>query len=136
LEAALVDAGVSQIFPDWKERARSGAVLTDLGRVGGARPIGSPAPERFGVEEMFGTLYVLEGSRLGARVLLRIVEKSPHPRVADTTNYLRHGVGAPLWQSFLLNLERCAGLSEFDAVIAGACRAFELFEKSFSSSDR
>ena len=36
LEAALIDAGVAEMFPDWPERARSAAIADDLGRLGGA----------------------------------------------------------------------------------------------------
>jgi heme oxygenase len=134
LEAALIDADVGRIFPDWELRSRGPSILADLNALGGLQPQ-VPALERFGLEDVLGTLYVLEGSRLGARVLLRTVTTSPDPRVAGTTSYLRHGAGSPLWQSFLLRLQDIAQWSDVDEVTAAARRAFEQFEKSFSSSD-
>jgi hypothetical protein len=46
-------------------------------------------------------MYVLEGSRLGAQVLLQAVAGSSDAAVTAATAYLRHGAGRHLWQSFL-----------------------------------
>src|SRR3569833_1520653 len=42
---------------------------------------------------LFVALYVLEGSRLGARCLVRLVTRSSDPLVREATAYLRHGEG-------------------------------------------
>src|SRR5262245_6049877 len=99
LEDALLEAGVEHIFPDWSLRSRRRALLEDLARVGGAaRPLAGPPPLNFG--QILGTMYVLEGSRLGAQILLKRVAHSSDPVVAGATAYLSHGAGQHLWRSF------------------------------------
>jgi heme oxygenase len=127
LEDALVAADVARLFPDWRERARGSALHDDLARVGGdARPLRlAAALDHAGV---LGVMYVLEGSRLGARVLLKLATASPDPVVAGATAYLRHGAGLHLWQGFLARLERHAeNLKDAEGAIAGARLAFAHF---------
>jgi heme oxygenase len=129
LEQALETAGVRQIVPDWEGRARSRAILDDLDRLGGStRPLAvRPA---FGRDRMLGALYVLEGSRLGARLLLKVVMRSPDPVVRGATAYLRHGEGQGLWPSFLSLLEREGASAKEADVVAGADTAFDLFAEA------
>jgi heme oxygenase len=76
-------------------------------------------------------MYVLEGSRLGAKYLIRSVMQSPDPLVAQTTGYLGHGADERLWQSFLAALEtHGAALADDRGVSAGAHRAFDLFAQA------
>jgi heme oxygenase len=130
LEAALERAGVSRLFSDWPERSRRDAIATDLARLGGAiRPMDDIAP--LGRDGVLGTMYVLEGSRLGAKYLLRMIARSADPLIADSRAYLGHGAGSPLWRSFLANLERAvvSGHGEAEA-IAGARQAFAMFAEA------
>ena len=79
-------------------------------------------------------MYVLEGSRLGARFLLARVEQSRDPVVAGTTAYLSHGSGSQLWRSFLDRLEQHgAKLSDPAKPIEAARRTFGLFERAAAS---
>lgn len=130
LEAALAEAGVADIFPDWTERSRAAVIEADLAGVGSAVPTTvAVAPlTRNGV---LGTMYVLEGSRLGAKFLLRIVADAADLRVRQATAYLRHGAGKPLWQSFLARLssERLTAHEETEAIDA-ALSAFAAFERA------
>src|SRR6201996_9611544 len=104
LEASLEAAGVATIFPDWPWRSRRAAIAADLARIGGSlRPLGE-APE-FNRAAVFGTLYVLEGSRLGAKFLRRSIAASTDPVISRATAYLDHGSGQNLWQGFLHRLE-------------------------------
>ncbi|MBR0691869.1 biliverdin-producing heme oxygenase [Bradyrhizobium lablabi] len=130
LEAALVVAGVRQVLPDWDRRARSHAILNDLARIGGrSQPLDPPAlADRFAA---LGTLYVLEGSRLGAAYLLKHVRRAADPRIVGATCYLAHGVGQNLWASFLAVLESHApDLVDEDDIVASARRAFDLFARA------
>ncbi|MGY3548501.1 MULTISPECIES: biliverdin-producing heme oxygenase [unclassified Bradyrhizobium] len=127
LETALERAGVADIFPDWPRRSRGSAIAEDLDRIGGeAHPSPPIAPlDRNGV---FGTMYVLEGSRLGAKYLLRTVADCGEPVVASATNYLKHGSGQPLWRTFLGKLESQMVTPQDEAeIISGARRAFAAF---------
>ena len=64
-----------------------------------------PPPPLAGAARMFGALYVLEGSRLGAKLLVPDLLAGGSTRVRAATRYLRHGEGHRLWQSFLAHLE-------------------------------
>jgi len=78
LEAALEQGGVNRIFADWPERSRRAPIAADLDRLGGSvRLLADVRPlNRNG---MLGTMYVLEGSRLGAKYLLRMIAQSADP---------------------------------------------------------
>lgn len=130
LENALIEAGVVRIFPDWEMRSRRRAILNDLAAIHGTfRPFPPLASLDFG--GVLGTMYVLEGSRLGARMLLRTIERTRDPRVTAATAYLRHGEGHQLWPSFLAMLEQHAtALDSEDGAIEGALRAFDLFDRA------
>src|SRR5262249_52367099 len=128
LEAALEAGGVARIFPDWPQRSRSDAIKADLDRVdGAARPLCSAGPlDRNGV---LGVMYVLEGSRLGAKFLLRGVANNP--LIAPATFYLSHGAGKPLWQTFLLHLESEPVTPDDEAeIVRGAHLAFAMFAEA------
>jgi len=130
LELALEQAGVAEWMPDWPERARRAVLTADLAALGSSVPAFGPAEvpsSDFGA----GLLYVLEGSRLGARFLARQV------RAADARlplAYLAHGEGQDLWRSFLtwLNAVPKVGFRT-DAAEAGARYGFQCFSDAFES---
>jgi heme oxygenase (biliverdin-IX-beta and delta-forming) len=130
LEAALEQAGVGGVFADWAQRSRRAAIIADIDRLGGAiRPLRSAGP--LNRNSLFGTLYVLEGSRLGAKFLLRMIAHSADPHIGGATAYLSHGAGQPLWRSFLARLESEAVSSDGETeAIAGARRAFAMFAQA------
>lgn len=127
LEAALSDAGIAAIIPDWEQRVRAAAIAADLAALGGTvRPL--PMRPGFTDAGMLGAAYVLEGSRLGARVLLKQIAASQDPTVAAATAYLGHGAGLPLWPRFLAILDNATqGPRETGEAIDAARRAFALF---------
>jgi heme oxygenase (biliverdin-IX-beta and delta-forming) len=130
LETALEAAGVNAILPDWPERVRSAAIIADLKRLGGvARPL--CAVEPLTRNAVLGVTYVLEGSRLGAKYLMRSIAEGGNSQVMAATSYLAHGAGQPLWRSFLARLESepvtPAGEAE---VVRGAYHAFAMFSES------
>ncbi|MEY9182793.1 heme oxygenase [Bradyrhizobium sp. USDA 326] len=128
LEAALEQAGVARVFPDWPERSRRAAITADLRRLGSAAQsiVFVPPLTSGGV---LGTMYVLEGSRLGARYLLKQVADAVDPRISAATSYLSHGAGKRLWQSFLSKLQGDGACDE-DDVIQAARAAFAAFEQA------
>ncbi len=131
LEAALRKAGVAAIFEDWPLRARSGAITADLDQLGGTVNLLPLPPEPLGRCGVLGTLYVLEGSRLGAAYLIRMAAASADPQVRAATRYLRHGSGQGLWRSFLDRLERePVSADDERAMIASAQQAFAMFAKA------
>ena len=129
VEDALEAAGVATIFADWPRRSRRGAITADLVRVGGTlRPLAPmPSMNRNGV---FGALYVLEGSRLGAKYLLRGVAASDSV-VGSATDYLSHGAGQHFWQSFLAALEQEPATPDDEAEIIDAAElTFSMFSQA------
>ena len=130
LEAALERAGASELFSDWPHRARGEAIVADLKGLGGAiHPFHSVIT--LSRQEMWGVMYVLEGSRLGAKYLLRTLAACAEPQIAAATRYLRHGDGQPLWRMFLERLE-CESVTPDGEteMISGAQRAFAMFAKA------
>lgn len=129
LEQALERSGVRQIMPDWEQRARSHAILADLAFFAdSARPLALDG--LLDRDRLLGTLYVLEGSRLGARVLVKLAMRSADPDVRAATAYLRHGEGRGLWPSFLSLLEREGASADEAELIAGADAAFAMFAEA------
>jgi heme oxygenase (biliverdin-IX-beta and delta-forming) len=131
IESFLERSSVEQLLPDWPQRARSRAILSDLQAMKvSAAPYelrrATPTPA-----EMFGMLYVLEGSRLGARVLRERVMTSSDAMVRTANAYLsandpRH------WRTFLQTLESTDDADDGSETTSGAIYAFALFQRSFS----
>jgi heme oxygenase len=138
VEHALERMGVAQFLEDWPARARAGAILADLEALGvtvssGASPVSLPS-SRSG---LFGALYVLEGSRLGARALLKQLEAAGD-RVRSNLRYLEHGNdkqggGADLWRTFAARLEGAVtDAPGLEAAVAGAHTVFGVFLDCFA----
>ncbi|MEA1673541.1 biliverdin-producing heme oxygenase [Nitrospirillum sp. BR 11163] len=133
IELSLEAAGVDSILPDWPQRRRRHALEADLAALDAASRLSGvlvEAPLIRGRAQALGHLYVLEGSRLGAEVLLRRVLASDDPRLSQATRFLAHGRGRPFWRDFvdLLNTERADGAFKAEAVTA-AVASFGLFQK-------
>lgn len=129
LEAALQDFGAARLLPDWPLRRRTAALRHDLEflRLHPKSPAGIRLTS---AAQAFGTLYVLEGSRLGARVLLQQILAAA-PELKPATRFLSHGSDQRLWTTFVQNLETKVGVNDFPECIQGARYAFALFEASF-----
>jgi heme oxygenase len=130
LEDALESADVAAMFADWPQRSRRAAIAADLAKVGGiARP--AAAPPILNGNAVLGTMYVLEGSRLGANYPIRTVANSADPVIADATAYLGHGAGQPLWPRFLVALEREPVMPDDEAeIVEAATAAFATFAQA------
>lgn len=128
IELALEESGVAALLPDWPRRRRRQALQDDLSLLGTAF---TPLPPLLPLERsgLFGALYVLEGSRLGARVLQRRVARSADPLVRKASAYLSHG-NAEFWPSFLLLLKTNCDVNGEQAA-AAAMRVFAMFEEGF-----
>lgn len=133
LEAALEAQGAGALLEDWPQRQRSTALLADLVALGLAPGEPQPQPGFANSAQLLGALYVLEGSKLGARFLLaRVV--AANPDADGATAFLSHG-SAPAqkgqWPSFLAILATTpVDESRAADVLAGATIAFGLFERA------
>lgn len=139
IEQLLENAGVAQLLPDWPQRTRRAAILADLQSLGvDVQPLAlrRTAPT---AAEVFGILYVLEGSRLGARVQLDQVLASDDEQVRRSSAYLRHGEPGPdqpggLWRSFLEQLETHEAADDQTQTVSGAVYTFTMFIRSFNQA--
>ncbi len=131
MEALAGQGGAEELLEDWPSRRRSGALLDDLAALGSQPPPPLPLGSSGGPAWVLGALYVLEGSRLGARVLQQRVLAGPDAGCRAATAYLSHGIGQALWPSFLAQLE-ASPYARGDAgpVIEGAHDAFAAFERA------
>jgi len=124
LERAL-DDGIALDLPiDWPLRRRGQALLDDLSALGLSAPAAEPLPALETTEAALGTIYVLEGSRLGGALLKRSVS-------ADLpTSFLGAG-NSSLWQRLLQALEDLLPDERSQAAATGAAKeTFDLFERS------
>jgi heme oxygenase (biliverdin-IX-beta and delta-forming) len=76
IEAALDEAGAVDLLPDWPDRKRGDALRSDMASMGvvAEEPQRSPTFDNSG--QIWGTLYVIEGSRLGPTLFFFILSKS------------------------------------------------------------
>ena len=128
LEAWLTRHDIGRVLPDWPRRRRASALAADLAALGGVADVHDIVMGTPSLPAMLGVTYVLEGSRLGARYLSRIIADSDDAAVRTNTRFLHHGVGLPLWPSFLETLE--AHVTDADGVdeaARGARQAFAHF---------
>lgn len=125
VEQALDEACADKLLPSWALGARSELLRRDLFEMGESTPSPIARPRFELPEEVWGGIYVLEGSRLGGAVLCRSV--SPE----FPTSFLGGGSAAGNWRDLLARLE--ASLVEPAAIakaIDGALKVFSLFAKA------
>lgn len=117
MEPALTAAGIQDILPDWEQRQRRFALAGDLAALGAEAGFPPPLTIEADTGTMLGWAYVLEGSRMGARLILRTVAARGDAEMREATRFLRHGDGLGLWERFLAVL---AGIDHDEAAIAKA----------------
>jgi heme oxygenase len=119
IEPALIAAGIHRVLPDWDARQRGSALERDLEalRVSWRHRALTIAGD---TGTLLGWSYVLEGSRFGARLILRAVEATSDRDVRGATHFLRHGEGMDFWTGFRTALGR---IDRDPAAIENACNA-------------
>jgi heme oxygenase len=128
IEAALEANNIENLIPDWTQRIRTPALERDLATLN-IRFNPLPLPAFGSAAEMLGAVYVLEASRMGARVMLARLAEHPDSEAMNATAYLRHGFGKRFWPSFLALLETHPAAQNSPAdVVHGAEIAFAMFE--------
>ncbi|MET0307135.1 MAG: biliverdin-producing heme oxygenase [Sphingomonas sp.] len=131
LEAAL-DPVAGRIVPDWPERKRGALLREDLAflrSAGEMLDVPNPQlPDLSSDAAIAGTLYVLEGSRLGGRFLARQLPLG-FPRA-----YLDAHQRADAWQGLLARLDEVLGdPAALQTALAAADAAFAAFARSASN---
>jgi heme oxygenase len=130
IEPALEAARIHRVLPDWDLRRRRFVLASDMVALG----IPTCETRTIAISDDVGTLlgwsYVLEGSRLGARIILKQIESIQSPELNGATRFLRHGTETNLWTRFTAALSR---IDNDRPAIENACeaarRAFHCFRE-------
>ena len=123
VEAALDEGRISETVADWPQRRRAALAVADLAALGAQPPYPLPKPALFGTAQLLGAAYVLEGSRLGAKVLRRGLP----PEMPQT--FLSAPAAPGAWAAMLMTIEAHVVTREDVAMACGAARrVFALFE--------
>jgi heme oxygenase len=123
VEAALEEAGVGDLLPDWPERRRSHFLREDLAALDVAVPVPEPAPEIAGAPAILGAAYVMEGSRLGGAMLRRsLAPTAPQ-------SFLAAGQRSGSWRKLLETLDHSLyEMAALDRALTAARAVFGCFE--------
>ncbi|WP_312270901.1 biliverdin-producing heme oxygenase [Pseudomonas sp.] len=129
MEEMLESSGIEAMMPDWKQRRRRFALAEDLAMLGVSVPEYKPLQACSNEATLWGYAYVLEGSRLGGKMIARYVAGSDEPLVRAATHYLSHvpDSGPAGWPAFLAELEHRAVHWKEDDLFSGQSQAFGLF---------
>ena len=128
IEVALERAGIDQVLLDWERRRRRIALVKDLEALGVRPPSYAARTIDSDIGSLLGWSYVLEGSRLGGRVILQTIMTSSEPEIAGATGFLRHGGGEQLWESFKIEMAKINGdPAAIVRACTGATAAFRCF---------
>ena len=134
--------GFAATCPGWNDGLRAGALLRDLEGMGLALPpplpiAGFPVPP-FPIAPLdgaqaWGAAYVLEGSRMGARVLARRARAGGASAVRANMRFLAAPSGLP-WPRFLALMEvAVASTRDRERAIRGARAAFAAFSHALGA---
>ncbi|MHA7819635.1 MAG: biliverdin-producing heme oxygenase [Erythrobacter sp.] len=117
VEPALDRSGAKQFFPDWPSRRRLDVACEELGDM---PPPSHGDPLDFASEaEIWGALYVLEGSRLGSRLL---------SRQAPGSRFLALSAADRTWPVFLEALKVAdERIGDAAGMVRGAEKTFAAF---------
>lgn len=124
-ELSLERVGAGRLLSGWEDRKRSRLLRADLFSLGAAMPEPLATPIFSSTAEVWGGLYVIEGSRLGAALLRRSVAPAfPAAFLSSTPPEGR-------WPQLLRRLDECLiRPAEVALAMAAARRVFTLFEQA------
>lgn len=125
VEAALDAAGAAAILPDWPGRRRSALLRADLAALGAPVPDAVAVPAFAGEADIWGAVYVLEGSRLGGALL----RKALSPGLPSA--FLGAPAAPGAWRNLLIRLDESLSGPEGTArATAAAKQVFDLFRQA------
>jgi heme oxygenase len=123
VEQSLETAGVTDVVEDWPDRRRGHLLFDDLAQLNVSEIELQPPASIGSRAEIFGAVYVLEGSRLGGKVLRKQVFQSAPTSFLDAE-------GKPgAWRAFLRTLEsRLTGQVEIGQAVSAARGVFATYQ--------
>jgi heme oxygenase len=138
LEAQLDRSNAASVFPLWPQRRLRDLLLRDLADIGPPDHERAATPEDppLHVAAMLGTLYVLEGSALGARLIERRVAHLGMTAEFGARHLARQTTRNAAWASFLEVLEQTVLPSEReDDCVSSALATFDRFERAYRAAE-
>lgn len=126
-EEALEQAGAGRLLEDWPSRKRAGLLRADLLEMKVRVPAPIAAPVFATEAELWGGLYVLEGSRLGGALLRRSIAPD------FPSSFLGAASPEAGWRKLIQKLaENLSGPADAAVATTAAGRIFSLFEEAGS----
>lgn len=124
-----LDSHAPAVIADWPSRRRGHFLADDLAVLGQTPPVAQPFASSDHPAAVMGVLYVIEGSRLGGRVLARQVA----PDLPAT--YLTPQANGPSWPGLMQRLDEIVTdeISE-EIAITAALQTFERFAQAAQAS--
>lgn len=111
-EALLDAAGAELVWPDWRGRRIAGLVAQDIADLGEIAPPLVATAENVSSDlssgELIGVLYVLEGSALGARVLVDLATEIGLSASFGARHLHAQAGDRAAWRSFLAMMSTAA----------------------------
>lgn len=122
-----------QALADWRPLAVSGAIARDLEDLE-VEPGEAAAPDLpLEGDRLFGALYVLEGSALGAQLLFRQAKELGLGETFGARHLALLSGGVASWRAFLERLE-IADPFDLGSAVDGSCAAFERARLAFGAA--
>jgi heme oxygenase len=121
---------------DFDERRRTPALVADIAALGGVTiPAAIQQPRKLlPFAEALGAFYVLEGSTLGGRLILRALERTLGAGLSGATRFFEgHGARtASQWVAFkqVLDFYGEQHKDEYEMILRGAINCFDVFRKA------
>lgn len=117
----------------WRPTMVSAALQQDLDDLELDVPHSETPPAPVGIDEIIGTLYVLQGSSLGAQVLLRRAQELGLSAEMGARHLAAQAGGTTQWRGFLDILEGVPRL-DMETVSRASCMTFQLARAAFQSA--
>jgi len=123
VEHALARGGIASLLPDWADRRRSDMLVADMETLRLTPPPPFDVADFSSEDELWGAVYVLEGSKLGGAILAK--------QVPDTlpSTYISHQGPKGAMRAFMERLDG-ANIIDEDRAIAAARSIFDHFRRA------
>lgn len=115
IEDRLSSVAWPEVLLDWRPARVGEAIAADLADLGITPDVSRLQPVRLDGDSLFGALYVLEGSALGARLLLKRAESIGLTEAFGARHLALLGSNIDGWRGFLTRLEQ---VEPFDLEVA------------------
>jgi heme oxygenase len=136
IKTALDRYGATKLFALWPQRMIASALRADIRDVSGhGNASAKDVIDEIGIDtdaQVFGVLYVLEGSALGARVLARRAEAIGMTASFGARHLALQTAVPKAWSNFLSILEAAPlDTGQEDECVGAAIETFDRFERGY-----